>query len=169
MTEETNNSPDRSSNSTAAEIYAQQEKFLKQQASIKTGASNISFIGFASVVNILLAVFQVGVFFPVGLYYPILIAEQFPSLALELLIGGTAVFALLFFFLGRKAKLGNEWAFNIALLLYAGDSIIAGILKDWIGLGLHGLIAFYLIGARGNIELAKKTEALLEKLRRSET
>jgi hypothetical protein len=60
------------------------------------------------------------------------------SLALDLCVAGLFI---LFGFLGNK---GHTWAFLVGMVLFALDGLIFLLFQDWLGVGFHVLVLYWL-------------------------
>ncbi len=149
------------SDSSVSRVESLQEQLFRHREDVRRGGGTIILIGIATFINIALAYFEVDLFFPIGLYYPIAVVDLWPSLSG--LVVTTVVCALLYLMLGRMARGGSQVACNVALILYGIDTVIPLVYTDWIGVGLHAFFLFSMFGARGKIELVKDTEELLQR------
>lgn len=76
---------------------------------------------------------------------------MYVGFAINILIAG------MFILFGRVSKKGKNWAFITGIILYALDSIIFLLAKDWIGLGFH---AFAIYGIYGGLKANKALKGL---------
>jgi hypothetical protein len=106
---------------------AQQAAIFALQQQVKSGANWFMWIAGLSVVNALIAVFNGGISFIVGLGVTLLIGEIGKELGSAGSVAGlvaTVCIAVGFFFLGRFAGQAKRWAFIVGLVLYLGDTLL---------------------------------------------
>jgi hypothetical protein len=60
------------------------------------------------------------------------------ALALDLLVAGV------FILFGVLANKGHTWAFLVGMILFALDGLIFLLVQDWIGVGFHALVLYWL-------------------------
>jgi len=65
----------------------------------------------------------------------------------------TLILSGIFVFFGKMAHRGHNWAFITGMIFYILDAILFIMVKDYIGLGLHGLAIF---GIYRGLRLHKK-------------
>jgi hypothetical protein len=119
---------------------------------LKSGASWFYWIAGLSLINSVVA-FTGGswrFFFGLGItqVFDEVLAAGGVALALNLVI--LAVFVLF----GVFAHKGQLWAFIVGMVLFAMDTVIFLLAQDWIGVGLHALVLFFLFrGAKACVDL----------------
>ncbi len=74
------------------------------------------------------------------------------NLGFDLLLAG------LFFFLGRKARKTQGWAFILGIILYGLDSLIFIAVQDYVGLIFH---AFVLLGLLGGLQALNQMQSII--------
>jgi hypothetical protein len=80
-----------------------------------------------------------------------------PSLAW---IPHVAVIAL-FAFLGARATAGAQWAFIVGGLVYALDGLLFLLVKDWLGIAVHGFALFAIVSATISLRRLRGTPLLV--------
>lgn len=117
------------------------------QRRAKLGANNFYWIAALSVVNSVIAVFNGGLYFVVGLGATLFVdvvaaelASEMPEIAtigravgLVISLAISGVFALFGYFAGR----GQRWAFPAGMLAYGLDAILMLAFQEWIGFFFH--------------------------------
>ena len=73
-------------------------------------------------------------------------------------LGFDLLLASLFFFLGRKARQTQGWAFILGIILYALDSLIFIAIQDYVGLIFH---AFVLLGLLGGLQALNQMQSII--------
>ncbi len=128
---------------------APEARFL-DPARIKYAADQFYWIAGLSLVNLILFAADIGMIFPIGL--------ALAQLPIALAVGGdiwfraamsliavlvTALFVLCGVFARRQAG----WAFIAGISLYVLDGAVWAVLGDWVSVGFHVLILFFLFRA----------------------
>jgi hypothetical protein len=110
-------------------------------AHLRSGASWFYWIAGLSLVNSIVAFTGSSWHFLIGLgITQVIDAAGSPVIALVLNIVVAGVFVLFGFF----AHKGHLWAFILGMVLFALDGIIFVLAQDWLGVGFHALILFFL-------------------------
>lgn len=123
---------------------------------IRGGASNYYWIAGLSVVNSLIAVFNGGMTFVVGLgvtqivdAIAFLLADGLPASAWVFRLAGLAVslaISAVFAVFGYFAAKGKRWAFLVGMILYGLDAVLVIVFGDYFGFGFHLLMLWGLFG-----------------------
>ncbi len=112
-----------------------------------SGATNFYWIAALSVINSIVSVFGGGMYFVVGLAISLLVdgfflgmAEAFPDAKLIAQLIGlviSAVLSALFAMFGYFAIKGKRWAFLTGITLYAFDTLLMLVFREWMGVLFH--------------------------------
>ena len=148
--------------------YTEREKKIREQVTeeneIIGRASWFGAISGFSLLNSLFIIFQVGLFFPMGLGIDIFMlgavneAEIVSGTDLTLLrFVLIAVMPILFFWIWRKSRKGNLKVYLAGMIIYALDTLLCLWTQYWIGLGFHLLVLIVLCD--GYIRLVAKQKA----------
>ena len=115
---------------------------------IQGAANQFYWIAILSLINLILLITDSSVIFPTGLA----IASLLAALSYWLELTGRIFAALgalgtvgLFALFGYYGKKGANWAFIAGIALYTLDGIIWSFIGDWISVGFHALILFFII------------------------
>lgn len=117
------------------------------EAQLKSGASWFYWIAGLSLINSLIALggFNWGFILGLGITQIFdAIASEFQSLGKVVALGLDLVVIGLFVMFGIFANKGRSWAFIVGMILYALDSLVALLGKDWLALGFHGFALYCL-------------------------
>jgi hypothetical protein len=114
---------------------------------VKSGAAMFYYVAGLSVVNTLMAVFNAGRYFVVGLAISLFvdgifigIAEALPESQTMLKvidILASILIAGVYVFFGYMASRGKRWAFIVGMVLYALDALLMLAFQEWLGLLFH--------------------------------
>ncbi|MCB1327565.1 MAG: hypothetical protein H7A21_04820 [Spirochaetales bacterium] len=138
---------------------ASQEKLFRYRTASRRGGYEILFIGVITIVNLGLAFAEVDLFFPVGVVFPALWAQpDAPPVLVDPLVQFVGM-GILFSVLGWFASRRNKAAYVTGLILYAGDTLACGMLRDWVALGLHAFFFVLIYGSYKAIDAAAALEA----------
>jgi len=106
----------------------------------KNGASWFYWIAGMSILNEIFYQTHTGWIFAIGLGITrvtnVIFENNIMSLIMTLILSG------IFVFFGKMAHRGHKWAFIIGMVFYILDAILFIMVKDYLGLGLHGIAIF---------------------------
>jgi hypothetical protein len=137
---------------------------LKQRR--QNGASTFTWIAGLSVVNSVMMLNNGNLILLGGLGVTQLITAvgmiaqqetQSQSIAGAALVVSILV-ALVFYFLGKMAHKGHDWAFVAGMVLYSFDALPLLFFGDWLNLAFH---AWFLLGIWGGLQASKQLRAFM--------
>jgi hypothetical protein len=126
------------------------------QRRVKSGANNFYWIAALSVINSFVYIFGGGITFVVGLGLTQIVdglasgvaggvpgaAALIRAVGIVINVGIAGVFAFFGFMAGRNRR----WAFLVGMLLYALDTVLVLVFKDYLGFLFHLFFLFLLFG-----------------------
>lgn len=122
------------------------EEKLRLEQRFKGGAGWFYWIAGLSMVNTisLMVGSTWGFIFGLGITSLIAaVAAQLGTVVLAIGFTINAVIAGLLIFFGYQAQQRKKWAFFVGMALYGLDGCISLLVGDWIGVGVHGLVLFF--------------------------
>lgn len=146
-------------------IETEKKEELKQKSLIIGGSSWFLWIGILSALNLIALIFHLNIQFIAGLGINYIILGVMDGIwratGINLIFVGYFLAFLvsgLFIFIWKKSKQENKAIYLTGLVIYALDTIIFVITKEWFSLGFH-VFALLMLGNGYNALLAKRREA----------
>ncbi|MBN9396401.1 MAG: hypothetical protein J0H83_14220 [Candidatus Melainabacteria bacterium] len=152
----------------------QQDQKQKLLGRIMSALTWFNWVAALTVVNALMAVFDIDMSLAFGLTSVSLVeailmqVHQATKLSINdavIVFVYAAISAGIFYGLGRAAGAGRIWPIVLALVLYSGDTLLTLLAQMWIGLACHAYVTYRFVDAViANIKLARllKTESAQE-------